>query len=98
VTQLPRLSPPQKRVNLIRVNEELSFRAEGEETFSPMGQRVKRRGRGWKGKGEWSEHGERMSGTVLIRWEKDSLLSSLFGTKLRGREKSMRRASDVQTD
>jgi hypothetical protein len=55
---------------MLRVNEELSFRAEGEETFSPMGQRVKRRGRGWKGKGEWSEHGERMSGTVLIRWEK----------------------------
>ena len=55
---------------MLRVNEELSFRAEGEENFSPMGQRVKRRGRGWKGKGEWSEHGERMSGTVLIRWEK----------------------------
>jgi hypothetical protein len=55
---------------MLRVNEELSFRAEGEETFSPMGQRVKRRGRGWKGKGEWSEHGERVSGTVLIRWEK----------------------------
>src|SRR5712671_4873345 len=32
--------------------------------------RVKRRGRGWKGKGEWSEHGEQMSGTVLMRWEK----------------------------
>ncbi len=42
----------------------------GEESFSPMGQRVKRRGRGWKGKGEWSEHGERMSGTVVMRWEK----------------------------
>src|SRR5260370_39078411 len=35
-----------------------------------MRQRVKRRGRGWKGKGEWSEHGEQMSGTVLMRWEK----------------------------
>ena len=55
---------------MLRVNEDLSFRAEGEESFSPMGQRVKRRGRGWKGKGEWSEHGERMSGTVLMRWEK----------------------------
>jgi hypothetical protein len=55
---------------MLRVNEELSFRAEGEETFSPMGQRVKRRGRGWKGKGEWSEHGEQMSGTVVMRWEK----------------------------
>jgi hypothetical protein len=55
---------------MLRVNEDLSFRATGEENFSPMGQRVKRRGRGWKGKGEWSEHGERMSGTVLMRWEK----------------------------
>lgn len=55
---------------MLRVNEELSFRAVGEETFSPMRQRVKRRGRGWSGKGEWSEHGERMQGTVLIRWEK----------------------------
>jgi hypothetical protein len=55
---------------MLRVKEDLSFRAEGEENFSPVGQRVKRRGRGWKGKGEWSEHGERMSGTMLIRWEK----------------------------
>src|SRR5437764_9218309 len=55
---------------MLRVNEDLSFRATGEETFSPIGQRVKRRGRGWKGKGEWSEHGEQMSGTVLMRWEK----------------------------
>ncbi len=83
---------------MLRVNEDLSFQATGEESFSPMGQRVKRRGRGWKGKGEWSEHGEQMSGTVLMRWEKDSLLSSLFGTNVRGREKIMRRASDVQTD
>src|SRR5258708_17104152 len=83
---------------MLRVKEDLSFRATGEESFSPMGQRVKRRGRGWKGKGEWSEHGEQMSGTVLMRWEKDSLFSSLFGTNGRGREKIMRRASDVQTD
>jgi Transposase DDE domain len=55
---------------MLRVKEDLSFRARGEETFSPMEQRVKRRGRGWSGKGEWSEHGERMEGTVLIRWEK----------------------------
>jgi Transposase DDE domain len=55
---------------MLRVNEDLSFRAASEESFSPMGQRVKRRGRGWKGKGEWSEHGEQMSGTVLMRWEK----------------------------
>lgn len=55
---------------MLRVNEDLSFRAVGEENFSPIGQRVKRRGRGWKGKGEWSEHGEQMSGTMVIRWEK----------------------------
>src|SRR6266478_6279166 len=55
---------------MLRVKEDLSFREAAEETFSPMGQRVKRRGRGWKGKGEWSEHGERMEGTVVMRWEK----------------------------
>ncbi len=55
---------------MLRVKEDLSFRATAEETFSPMGLRVKRRGRGWSGKGEWSEHGERMEGTVIIRWEK----------------------------
>ena len=55
---------------MLRVKEDLSFRESSEETFGPMGQRVKRRGRGWKGKGEWSEHGERMSGTVVMRWEK----------------------------
>jgi hypothetical protein len=55
---------------MLRVKEDLSFRTAGEESFSPMGMRVKRRGRGWSGKGEWSEHGERMEGTVLIRWEK----------------------------
>jgi Transposase DDE domain len=55
---------------MLRVKEDLSFRTAGEESFSPMGMRVKRRGRGWKGKGQWSEHGERMEGTVLIRWEK----------------------------
>ena len=55
---------------MLRVNEELSFREAGEESFSPMGMRLKRRGRGWSGKGEWSEYGERMKGTVLIRWEK----------------------------
>jgi DDE family transposase len=55
---------------MLRVKEDLSFRTAEEESFSPMGERVKRRGRGWSGKGEWSEHGERMEGTVLIRWEK----------------------------
>jgi Transposase DDE domain len=55
---------------MLRVKEDLSFRESREETFSPMGLRVKRRGRGWSGTGEWSETGERMEGTVLIRWEK----------------------------
>lgn len=55
---------------MLRVKEDLSFREAGEENFSPMGLRLKRRGRGWSGRGEWSEHGERMEGTVLIRWEK----------------------------
>lgn len=55
---------------MLRVKEDLSFQARGEESFSPIGMRVKRRGRGWSGKGEWSETGERMEGTVLIRWEK----------------------------
>jgi Transposase DDE domain len=55
---------------MLRVKESLSFREQTEETFSPMSMRVKRRGRGWSGKGEWSEDGERMKGTVLIRWEK----------------------------
>lgn len=55
---------------MLRVKEDLSFRTAEEESFNPMGERVKRRGRSWSGKGEWSEHGERMEGTVLIRWEK----------------------------
>jgi hypothetical protein len=55
---------------MLRVNESLSFRAQGEESFNPMGTRVERRGRGWRGVGEWSEHGERMEGTVLIRLRK----------------------------
>jgi Transposase DDE domain len=55
---------------MLRVKEDLSFRETTEEKFSPMGMRVKRRGRGWSGKGAWSEHGELMEGTVLIRWEK----------------------------
>ena len=50
---------------MLRVKEDLSFRQESQETFSPMGERVKRGGRGWSGKGEWSGHGERMQGTVL---------------------------------
>lgn len=37
---------------LLRVKEDLSFRTVGEENFSPIGMRVKRRGWGWKGQGE----------------------------------------------
>src|SRR5713226_3472647 len=40
-----------------------------EEAFGTIGGRVKRTGREWKGTGEWSEKGERMGGTVLVRWE-----------------------------
>ncbi len=45
---------------MLRVKESLSFRGQTEEIFSPMSMRIKRRGRGWSGKGEWSEDGERM--------------------------------------
>ena len=56
---------------LMRVHENLGgFRGMGEEHFGPVGQRVNRAGRGWKGQGEWSEQGERMQGTVVIRWER----------------------------
>src|SRR5216684_2569041 len=42
--------------------------------LSRFGQRGKKRmpsiaGREWKGRGEWSEKGDRMHGTVLVRWE-----------------------------
>ncbi len=53
-----------------RVKENLRFRGEDEHEFRPMGQRVNRHGRGWSGAGEWSEQGERMTGTLLVRWEK----------------------------
>src|SRR6266849_4574081 len=53
----------------LRVKKALSFRAEGEEAFGSIGERVKRTGREWKGRGEWSEKGDRMCGTVLVRWE-----------------------------
>lgn len=53
----------------LRVKKDLSFRAQGEEAFGTIGGRVKRTGREWKGSGEWSEKGERMGGTVLVRWE-----------------------------
>jgi hypothetical protein len=53
----------------LRVKKDLSFRAQGEEAFGAIGGRVKRTGREWKGSGEWSEKGDRMRGTVLVRWE-----------------------------
>ena len=53
----------------LRVKKDLSFRAQGEEAFGTIGGRVKRTGREWKGTGEWSEKGDRMDGTVLVRWE-----------------------------
>ena len=55
---------------LLRVNLVMGFRAEGEADFAAIGKRVQRRGRSWKGKGEWSEKGARMQGTLLVRREK----------------------------
>jgi hypothetical protein len=55
---------------MLRVNRLMGFRTEGEANFAGIGKRVQRRGRGWKGKGEWSEKGARMQGTLLVRWEK----------------------------
>ena len=54
---------------LLRVKKNVTFRAEGEECFGSMGQRVKKPGGRWKGQGEWSETGGRMSGTLVARWE-----------------------------
>jgi hypothetical protein len=53
----------------LRVKQALSFQAAGEPAFGAIGKRVKRMGREWKGKGAWSEKGERMQGTVFVRWE-----------------------------
>lgn len=55
---------------LLRISPQMGFRAEGEANFAAIGKQVQRRGRGWKGKGEWSEEGVRMQGTLLVRWEK----------------------------
>lgn len=55
---------------LLRIRLQMGFRAEGEADFAALGKRVQRRGRGWKGKGEWSEKGARLHGTLLVRWEK----------------------------
>jgi hypothetical protein len=55
---------------LLRVSLQMGFRVEGEANFAVLGKRVQRHGRGWKGKGEWSEKGARLQGTLLVRWEK----------------------------
>jgi hypothetical protein len=55
---------------LLRVNETMGFRGQGEKDFVPIGSLLRRRGRSWGGRGEWSEDGERRQGTLLIRWEK----------------------------
>src|SRR5258708_21766819 len=54
---------------LMRVNENMSLRAAGEQEFRPLGARVTRRGRRWSGQGVWSESGTPLSGTVSVRWE-----------------------------
>jgi hypothetical protein len=55
---------------LLRVKKKLTFREREEPVWSSMGNRVKRTGRGWKGRGMWGEQGEQMEGTALVRWEK----------------------------
>jgi hypothetical protein len=55
---------------LLRVSLQMGFRAKGEADFVAIGKQVQRRGRGWKGKGAWSEKGARLQGTLLVRWEK----------------------------
>jgi hypothetical protein len=54
---------------LLRVKGSLSFQEEREARVEPIGQRAKKAGRRWKGKGEWSEKGVRMRGTGVVRWE-----------------------------
>src|SRR6266568_2667671 len=53
----------------LRVKKGLTFRAPRETAFGKVGERVKRPGQEWKGKGEWSEQGERMEGTLVVGWE-----------------------------
>jgi hypothetical protein len=55
---------------MLRVSEQMGMRATGEETFEAIGERVKRRGRQWQGRGEWSEGGERLRSTVMVCWER----------------------------
>jgi hypothetical protein len=53
----------------LRVKENLTFRAPGELAFRPIRERLARRGRQWQGRGQWSEQGETIAGTLLIGWE-----------------------------
>lgn len=53
----------------LRVKKGLSFRAEGADILSTVAKRVQKPGREWKGKGSGSEKGDRMEGTLLVRWE-----------------------------
>lgn len=53
----------------LRVKKGLMFRAQGETAFRKVGERVKRTSQEWKGKGAWSEQGDRVEGTLLARWE-----------------------------
>lgn len=53
----------------LRVKKGMSFRQEGHASFGTVGERVKRTGQEWKGRGEWSETGEQMQGTLLVCWE-----------------------------
>ncbi|BCL79743.1 hypothetical protein ccbrp13_22080 [Ktedonobacteria bacterium brp13] len=55
---------------LLRVNETMGFRTQGEQDFVPIRSLLRRRGRSWVGWGEWSEEGDRQQGSLLIRWEK----------------------------
>lgn len=54
---------------VLRVKEGMSFRAEGEEQASAIGERVQHRGRKWRGRGVWSEQGTPIEGTLMVRWE-----------------------------
>lgn len=54
---------------VLRVKEDMSFRADGEEQARPIGERVKHHGRRWCGQGVWSEQGTPLAGTLVVRWE-----------------------------
>ena len=53
----------------LRVKKGMTFQAEGEESFQPIGERVKRPAGQWRGRGVLSETGVRLQATLLVRWE-----------------------------